>query len=62
MNEEDIKKFLEDFKKADIEKKLDMWFFALEQEGIWDEIMDEMSKIARIAMMKQGGKTATVEE
>ncbi len=56
MNEEDIKTFLEDFKKAEIEKKMDMWFFALDQEAIWDEIMDEMSKIARIQMMKSGVK------
>ncbi len=56
MNEEDIKAFLEDFKKAEIEKKMDMWFFALDQEAIWDEIMDEMSKIARIQMMKSGVK------
>jgi hypothetical protein len=56
MNEEDIKAFLEDFKKAEIEKKMDMWFFALDQEAIWDEIMDEMSKIARIQMIKSGVK------
>jgi hypothetical protein len=56
MNEEDIKAFLEDFKKAEIEKKMDMWFFALDQEAIWDDIMDEMSKIARIQMIKSGVK------
>jgi len=62
MNEEDKKSFLEDFKKADTTKKMDMWFYAIDQEALWDEIMDEMSKMARINMMKQGGKTATVEE
>ena len=62
MNEDDKKAFLEDFKKGDIPKKMDMWFFAIEQEALWEEIMDEMSKIARIQMMKQGGKTAMVEE
>ena len=62
MDENDKKEFIEDFKKADISKKVDMWFYAIDQQATWDEIMDEMSKIARIAMMKQGGKTATVEE
>jgi len=44
MNEEDKKAFLEDFKNADISKKLDMWFYALEQEGIWEEIISEIIK------------------
>lgn len=62
MNEDDKKALLEDFKKGDIQKKMDMWFYALDQESLWDEIMDEMSKIARIQLMKQGGKPALVEE
>ena len=63
MNEEDKKAFLEDFKKADINQKMDMWFFALDQEGAWEEIMDEMSKLARIQLMKEGGaKALTAEE
>ena len=62
MNDEDVKKFLEDFKKADVQKKMDMWFYAIEQEGLWEEIMDEMSKIARITMMKEGGKPTIPEE
>ncbi len=62
MNEDDKKAFLEDFKKGDISKKMDMWFYALGQEAFWEETMDEMSKIARIQMMKQGGKPAMVEE
>ena len=62
MNDEDVKKFLKDFEKADVQKKMDMWFYALEQVDIWDELMDQMSKIARIQMMKQGGTTAMVEE
>lgn len=53
MNEEDKKRFLEDFKKADGQKKLDMWYFAVEQEGLWEEIIAEMSDIAQ----KQGGGT-----
>ena len=63
MNEDDKKKLLEDFKKADIQKKMDMWFYALDQEVIWEEIMDEMSKIARIKLIKEGGgKTIMAEE
>ena len=46
MNEDDKKAFLEDFKKADTQKKLDMWFFAVEQVGLWDNIIAEMSFIA----------------
>ena len=53
MNDEDKKAFLKDFKKVDINQKMDMWFFALDQQALWDEIMDEMSKIARIQQMKQ---------
>ena len=47
MKEEDKKVFLEDFKKADVSKKLDMWYHALEQIGLWDEILAEMSNIAQ---------------
>jgi hypothetical protein len=62
MNEDDKKKLLEDFKNAEIQKKMDMWFFALDQEVIWEEIMDEMSKIARIKLMKEGGAKALMTE
>jgi len=62
MNDEDVKKFLEDFKKADVQAKMDMWFYALDQEAWWEEIMDEMSKIARIQLMKQGGSATTAEK
>ncbi len=46
MNEEDKNKFFKDFKKVDVPKKLDMWYFALEQETLWDEILTEMSEFA----------------
>ena len=58
MNEEDVKAFLEDFKKADKTKKLDMWFYAIEQEGYWEELLAQMSMIAQ--MQNTGAKT--VEE
>ena len=46
MNEKDRKEFLGDFKKVDVSKKLDMWYFALEQEALWTEILTEMSEFA----------------
>jgi len=56
VNEEDKKDFLKDFKDADIDKKLDMWYYALDQEGLWEEILDEMSKMATMDQMKQMNK------
>ena len=47
MNEEDKKEFLEEFRKADGPKKLDMWYYALEQEVSWEQILSEMSEIAK---------------
>ena len=47
MNEEDKQAFLDDFKKADLDKKLDMWYFALDQEGLWEEIIAEMANVAQ---------------
>jgi hypothetical protein len=58
VNEDDKKEFLEDFKKADINQKLDMWFFALNQGGIWEELLAEMSEIATVEQMKQMKKKA----
>ncbi|MBN1861991.1 MAG: hypothetical protein JW840_11100 [Candidatus Thermoplasmatota archaeon] len=60
MNEEDTKKFLNDFKKADMDKKLDMWYFAVDQEALWEEILAEMSMIAQAAN-PQKGKVAEEE-
>ncbi len=53
MKEEDKKKFLEDFKKVEVDKKFDMWLFALEQEALWQEIIEEMSQIATKAQLAQ---------
>ncbi len=49
MNEEDKKQFLADFKKADVQNKLDMWYYALEQDALWEEILTEMSAVAQAA-------------
>ena len=46
MNEEDKKEFIEDFKKGDGPKRLDLWDYALSQQVIWENIIAEMQKIA----------------
>ena len=53
MNDDDIKAFLEDYKNADLEKKLDMWYFALDQEMWWDEILTEMADTAQALNLKR---------
>jgi hypothetical protein len=52
VDEKDKEAFLKDFKDADIDTKLDMWFFALDQEAVWEEMLDQMSKIARIKQLR----------
>ena len=54
MNDEDKKSFLGDFGKVNIQKKLDMWYFALDQEMLWGEIITEMADIAQLQSMKKG--------
>ena len=54
MNEEDTKAFLDDFKKADMNKKLDMWYYAVDQEALWEEILAEMSMIAQATNPQKG--------
>jgi hypothetical protein len=46
MNDEDKKKFLDEFKEAEGEKKLDMWDFALGQQVLWEKIIADMQDIA----------------
>ena len=59
MDEKDKNAFLEDYKKSETTKKLDMWFFALEQEALWEEILTEMSNIAQSG---KPGQIKTVKE
>ena len=47
MNEEDKKDLMEEFKKADGTKRLDMWDYACFQQVIWENVILEMQKIAR---------------
>ena len=54
MNEEDRNAYLADFKKADMNKKLDMWYYAVDQEALWEEILAEMSMIAQAANPQKG--------
>ena len=61
MKEEDKKAFLDDFKKADVTKKLDMWYYALDQEALWEEVIAEMSNIATMEQLKAGKTIAQSE-
>lgn len=54
MNEDDKKAFLDDFKKGNVDNKLDMWYYAVEQEAFWEEILAEMSMIAQAANPQKG--------
>lgn len=47
MNEDDKKELIEDFKKGDGAKRLDMWDYALSQQVLWENIITELQNIAR---------------
>jgi hypothetical protein len=47
MNDDDKKEFIEEFRKADGPKRLEMWDYALSQQVLWDSILTEMQRIAR---------------
>jgi len=47
MDEEGKKEFLEEFKKGDGTKRLDMWDYALGQQVVWENIITEIQKISR---------------
>ena len=47
MNDEDRKELMEDFKKADGAKRLDLWDYACQQQVLWENIISELQKIAR---------------
>ena len=46
MNEEDKKEMMDEFKKGDGTKRLDLWDYALAQQVLWENIIAEMQKIA----------------
>ena len=47
MDEKDKKELLEEFKKADGTKRLDMWDYACDQQVLWENIITELQNIAR---------------
>ena len=47
MDDEGKKELMEDFKKADGAKRLEMWEYACGQQVLWENIITEMQKIAR---------------
>jgi len=47
MNDDDKKEFIEEFKKGDGAKRLDMWDYALAQQVLWENIITEMQNIAK---------------
>jgi hypothetical protein len=47
MDEEGKKQMFEEFKKSDGSKRLDMWDYAIEQQVLWENIINEIQKIAR---------------
>ena len=46
MNEEDKKELMEDFKKSDGAKRLELWDYACAQQVIWEQIITDMQNIA----------------
>jgi hypothetical protein len=46
MNDDDKKALIEEFKKGDGPKRLDMWDYALAQQVLWEDIIAELQKIA----------------
>jgi len=47
MEEKDKKDYIEEFKKADGSKRLDMWDYALQQQVLWENIITDMQNISR---------------
>ena len=47
MDDNDKKEFMEDFKKGDGAKRLDMWDYAISQQVLWEKIITDMQTIAR---------------
>lgn len=47
MNEQDKKEIIEEFKKGNGTKRLDLWDYSCQQQLIWEQIMLDMQNIAR---------------
>jgi hypothetical protein len=46
MNEDDKKELMEEFKKGDGTKRLDLWDYALAQQVLWENIIADLQRIA----------------
>ena len=46
MNEDDKNLYIDEFKKTEGSKKLDMWDYALAHQVLWEQIIAEMQDIA----------------
>lgn len=47
MDEKGKKDFIEEFKKAEGAKKLEMWDYGIKQQVVWEKIIAEIQNIAR---------------
>jgi hypothetical protein len=47
MNDEDKQELLDEFIKSDGAKRLDLWDYALAQQVLWDQIITELTIIAK---------------
>jgi len=47
MDEESKKAFIDDFKKGDGAKRLDLWDYALQQQVLWENVITEIQRIAK---------------
>ena len=45
MDEKDKKELMEEFKKGDGPKRLDMWDYALQQQVLWEHIIAAIQQI-----------------
>jgi len=46
MNEDDKRELMEEFKRGDGAKRLDLWDYALAQQVLWEDVIAEMQRIA----------------
>ena len=47
MDDKDRKEFIDEFKKSDGATRLDMWDYAIAQQVLWEQLINEMQIIAR---------------
>jgi hypothetical protein len=47
MNDEDKQELLDEFIKSDGAKRLDLWDYALAQQVLWDQIITQLTIIAK---------------